>query len=284
MKDIFSLMRIHHYIKNFLIFLPLFFSGNLFNKELIIINLLGFLSFSLLTSAVYIFNDICDVEKDKLHSIKCNRPIASGKISIKKARIIIFILLFVSTILSIMIYHGNWYVFSIMFAYAIINILYSIKLKQIPVVDVAIIVSGFVLRLIYGGVISSITISNWLYLVVIAVSFYMGFGKRRNEILVQKEGTRKVLENYSVDFLDKNMYVSLALAIVFYTFWCLENSSKHAINLIFSVPLVMVIALKYSFNIQKKLEGDPVNIILNDKWLILLTLIYGILLTFMVYL
>lgn len=284
MKEVISLMRIHHYIKNFLIFLPLFFSGNFFNKELIFINIIGFLSFSFLTSAVYIFNDICDVEKDKLHSVKCNRPIASEKISKRTAKILIIILLTISTMLSFIIWHKNLYIFLIMSMYALLNVLYSIKLKDIPIIDVAIIVSGFVLRLIYGGAISGIIISNWLYLVVIAFSFYMGFGKRRNEMLMQKEGTRKVLESYSVEFLDKNMYVSAILTIVFYTLWCIENSTKHIINLVFSVPLVMLIILKYNLNIQKNSEGDPVNVILNDKWLIFLTLIYGILLTFMVYL
>ena len=113
------------------------------------------------------------------------------------------------------------------------NILYSLKLKNVPIIDVAIIVVGFVLRLIFGGIISNIPISNWLYLVVIAISFYMGYGKRRNEILMQKEETRAVLKNYSYEFLDKNMHMSSALAIVFYALWCVENSSKYAI-----VPLL----------------------------------------------
>lgn len=283
MKDILSLMRIKHYIKNLLIFLPLFFSGSFMNGELVVTNIIGFISFCLLTSTIYIFNDICDANKDRLHTTKCNRPIASGRISKRTAILLIVILLSISVLLALNIFSGNIYVFVIMFSYLVLNILYSLKLKNIPIIDVSIIVAGFILRLIYGGVISNIPISNWLYLTVIAISFYMGYGKRRNEILMQKEGTRKVLENYSYEFLDKNMHMSSALAIIFYALWCVENSTKYAINLVYSVPLVMLIVMKYSLDIERKSDGDPVNVILNDKWLMLLTVLYGILLIFEVY-
>lgn len=283
MKDILSLMRIKHYIKNLLIFLPLFFSGSFMNGELVVTNIIGFISFCLLTSTIYIFNDICDANKDRLHTTKCNRPIAAGRISKRTAILLIVILLSISVLLALNIFSGNIYVFVIMFSYLILNILYSIKLKNIPIIDVSIIVAGFILRLIFGGVISNIPISNWLYLTVIAISFYMGYGKRRNEIMMQKEGTRKVLENYSYEFLDKNMHMSSALAIIFYALWCVENSTKYAINLVYSVPLVMLIVMKYSLDIERKSDGDPVNVILNDKWLMLLTVLYGILLIFEIY-
>lgn len=279
MKNIISLIRIKHYIKNLLIFLPLFFSGSFTNSNLVIINIFGFISFCLLTSAIYIFNDICDIEKDKLHSTKCNRPIASGKVSKTKAVVLMMVCLVSAVILSI----RNIVALIIMFTYAVLNILYSLKLKNVPIIDVSIIVAGFVLRLIFGGVISNIPISNWLYLTVIAISFYMGYGKRRNEILMQKEQTREVLKNYSYEFLDKNMYLSAVLSIVFYTLWCVENTAKYTINLVFTVPLVIIIIMKYSLDIERKSDGDPVNVILNDKWLIALTAIYGILLTFVVY-
>lgn len=280
MKNILSLMRVKHYIKNLLIFLPLFFSGSFTNINLVITNIIGFISFCLLASSIYIFNDVCDIEKDKLHSTKCNRPIASGKVSKTKAIILMVICLIMAIVLS----SKNILALTMMLIYGVLNILYSLKLKNVPIIDVTVIVAGFVLRLVYGGIISNIVISNWLYLVVIAISFYMGYGKRRNEILMQNEETRTVLKNYSYEFLDKNMYLSAALAIVFYTLWCVENSTKYAINLIFTVPLVMIIIMKYSLDIEIKSDGDPVNVILNDKWLITLTAIYGILLTFMVYL
>jgi len=279
MKDILSLMRIKHYIKNLLIFLPLFFSASFTNSDLVVVNIIGFISFCLLTSSIYIFNDICDIEKDKLHSTKCNRPIASGSVSKTKALILSIFLLIIAIILS----SKNILALVIMSIYAVLNILYSLKLKNVPIIDVSIIVVGFVLRLIFGGIISNIPISNWLYLTVIAISFYMGYGKRRNEILMQKEETRNVLKSYSYEFLDKNMYLSASLAIVFYTLWCVENTAKYTINLVFTVPLVMIIIMKYSLDIERKSDGDPVNVILNDKWLIVLTAIYGMLLTFVIY-
>lgn len=283
MKDLISLMRIPHYIKNMLIFLPLFFSGSFRNKELIIVNITGFLAFCLLTSAVYIFNDICDKEKDKMHSVKKDRPIASGKISSRKAYIFAVILLALSAGLLICGNLNNTYAIGLMGLYAILNIAYSLKLKNIPIIDVAIITAGLVIRLIYGGIISGIIISNWLYLTVMAISFYMGYGKRRNEILMQKNETREVLKHYTCNFLDKNMYISAALAIIFYSLWAIDISTKHTVNLVYSVPLVIIIIMKYSLDIEGESNGDPVEVLLSDKWLVALSIIYGLLLTFAIY-
>ena len=112
-----------------------------------------------------------------------------------------------------------------------LNLLYSFGLKNVPVADIAILVSGFLLRVLYGSSITGIEISKWLYLTVIAMSFYLGLGKRRNEL--EKHGgesTRKVLEAYNKNFLDKNMYMCLSLAIVFYSLWCTDPNTISLYN------------------------------------------------------
>ena len=206
-KSYLELARIKHWMKNFLIFLPLFFSSNLFQKDKVVPAILGFVIFSFVSSIVYIFNDINDVESDREHEIKKNRPLPSGRIKISSAYRFLFVLLFFVIIFSVLIFKivNNIFVFLVPLIYLILNVLYSKWLKKRPIVDVVILVSGFLLRVIYGGLITSIDVSKWLYLMIIFVSFYLGFGKRRNEIIKNGTKSRDVLKFYSKEFLDKNM-------------------------------------------------------------------------------
>lgn len=280
-----KLMRPKHYMKNFLVFLPLLFSGNFFDKSNIITCLLGFVCFSLLASTIYIINDIRDKDKDKKHKTKCNRPIASGKIPVKNA--IIFDILLIIIIAFICMF-GKFNLLSIclVILYFIINLIYSFGAKNVPILDIVILVSGFFIRVLFGATLLNITVSNWLYLTVIAISFYLGLGKRRNEIIKSGAKSRKVLEYYNKDFLDKNMYMCLTMAIVFYSLWATDSAVvlKNNNLLIWTVPIVIIIAMKYSMNIEGNSDGDPVEVIMKDKILILLGLIYVVSLFVILYL
>jgi len=285
MKNYLKLMRVKHYLKNFLIFLPLVFSGLLFKNDNLIKVILGFLSFSFASSVVYIINDIRDKKKDMLHEIKKNRPIASGKIGVLSA-IIFALFLFILSILMHYLIDKTFnisYIFIII--YVFINILYSFGLKDIPILDIAILVSGFFIRVLYGANIVQTEISNWLYLTIISISFYLGLGKRRNEIKKSDSKTRKVLEYYNKDFLDKNMYMCLSLAIVFYSLWCVDPivASRTSPYLIWTIPIVILLCMKYSMDIESDSHGDPVDVIIADKFLIIFGLLYAIILFFMVY-
>ena len=163
--------------------------------------------------------------------------------------------------------------------YLAINVAYSFGLKKKPIVDIVILVAGFLIRVLYGAVITDIELSNWLYLTVISGAFYMGLGKRRNEILKQGDKSREVLKCYTKDFLDKNMYVCVALCIVFYSLWCVDPTTllKTGNNLlIWTVPVIMIILMKYSLDIEGDSYGDPVDVIVNDKILLLIVLIYAL--------
>lgn len=279
-----KLMRVKHYIKNILIFLPIVFSKNIFNIEILTNTIIGAISFSLMSSIVYIINDIIDIESDKKHQKKKFRPIASGNISIKEAYIIAIILLIISSLLNIHI-KANLLSCTIFYGYLGINILYSLKLKHVPIMDIVILASGFLLRLLYGSQITGIQISNWLYLTILSFSFYMALGKRRNELEKIGNNSRKVLEYYNKSFLDNNMYMCVALGIIFYSLWCIDiNSSVNGIiNLIWTVPFVMIICMKYSLNIEGDSLGDPVDVILNDKILFILVIAYSIIMFSAIY-
>ncbi len=280
MADYIRLLRIKHYIKNFLIFLPLFFSGNLFNAQLLKVTVCGFICFSLVSSTVYIFNDIIDVEHDKKHPTKKHRPVASGRIGVKQALFCGFVCVFAAVFVQLVV--GSYlsaYASLLLVLYFVLNILYSLFLKKLPIIDVVTLASCYVIRVFYGGIIGNISVSLWLYLVIIAASLYLGFGKRRNELKVQME-SREVFQYYNAAFLDKNMYVCLTLADVFYSLWALDSSNEH---MVISIPLFFVIMMFYSLNLEKSTEGDLVEIVLKDVKLALSIALFGLCIFCLVY-
>lgn len=277
--EYFKLMRVKHYIKNLLIFLPLIFSLNFYNWEMDIKVILGFIVFSLVCSIVYIINDAHDVEKDRRHSKKCKRPIAAGTVSKKEAYVLAIILFLIIIAINIL---GKLSIVSagILLGYLVLNILYTFKFKYIPLVDVVVLVLSYVLRVVYGAMLINVMVSHWLYLTIISFAFYLSLGKRRNELdkTVNRENeTRDVLKFYTKGFLDKNMYMCLALTIVFYSLWCVDSITAEKFNvnyLIWTIPLLIIICMKYSLNIEGDSYGDPVDVVLSDKVLILLVILY----------
>lgn len=279
MKNYLKLIRVKHWLKNFLVVLPLFFSINLFNTNLIYKCILAFIIFSFSSSIVYIINDLSDLEKDKLHPIKKYRPLASNKISKKTAIniIIILILLLVPLIGLLYKLQNNIFVILMPIIYIVVNILYTKLLKNVPIIDVTIIVIGFLLRVLYGGVSIDVQVSKYLYLMIIFGSYFLGFGKRRNEIIKNGYKSRKVLSMYNKDFLDKNMYVAFSLAIVSYTLWCVDPTTIARIGndyVFWTIPLLMIILQLYSLNIEGNSHGDPIEVVINDKKLLVASIIY----------
>lgn len=272
-----KLLRVKHYIKNLLVFIPIFFAGEFFQFSKLGILILGFVSFCLVSSAIYILNDIKDVEKDRRHPTKKNRPIASGKI--KKTTAIKIMIICLAFLCIIMFIIGKLEAAVLLMIYFVLNVMYSLGLKNVPILDIAILASGFIIRIFYGGAIADIEISKWLYLVVTTGSLYMGLGKRRNE-LKQQNDTRKVLQYYSVPFLDKNMYVCVALTNVFYALWTFEMPNP---KMSWTVPIFIIILMFYSLDTEKDSDGDPVEVILNDKFLIGIVVAYAVCIFLLLY-
>lgn len=275
MKTILKLMRVKHYIKNILIFLPIIFSYNFSNTTFLIKTIISFISFCLIASCVYIFNDIQDKDLDSKHPKKKNRPIASGKISIKFAYLILLIIFIVSHLLLFLI-SSSLYVYVLLDIYLVINILYSVKLKHIPILDVTILMLGFLIRVLFGALVINVLVSPWLYLTVISFSYYLGLGKRRNELDKNGKNSRKVLEFYNKNFLDKMMYVFLSSTIVFYSLWCINVNIKLINFYLPSIPMIMFIIMQYSLIIESDSYGDPVDVLLENKTLLISSFIYVI--------
>lgn len=268
MKNYLKLIRIKHWVKNFLIFLPII-CGNAISKNNLFKTVLGFFAFSFIASFIYIINDIKDIENDKIHSLKKYRPIASGKISKKNALLVAIILLILSLLFN---YLANMKIINIplifLLLYLIDNILYSFGLKNKAIIDIVLLSLGFIIRVYYGSYLTNILVSNWLFLTVMNGSLFLGLGKRKKELIYNKN-TRESLNDYNLVFLDKFQYITMTLTLVFYSLWAIEKN-----NLVYTIPLLLIIFMKYSLNIENNKDGDPVNILYSDKLLLFLCSIY----------
>lgn len=272
MKDFIKLIRVKHWIKNILVFIPLISSHSLTIKN-IILTTLAFFAFSFISSSIYIINDIKDKEKDKLHKRKKNRPIASGRIAVSKAVIYSVLLFLVSFTLNMMINPSilNTSTF-ILLLYFIINLSYSLGLKNVAILDVVLLASGFILRVYYGANVINVEVSNWLFLTILNASLYIGLGKRKKEILI-KENVREVLKKYNENFLNNFMNITLTLIMVFYSLWVTEQPNKF---LFLSIPLLMIVFMQYSLYIEISDEGDPVTVLFNNIPLLITSIIYAL--------
>lgn len=275
-NDYIALARPKHWIKNVLIFVPCLFGGTIFKKETIIALLISFVSFSLIASCIYYINDIKDVSKDKLHDIKKNRPIASGRVSISSASVIA---IFLATIL-VLILAGYFkgitriQIIFVLCTYFFVNLFYSFGLKNQPIIDVMSLAAGFVLRVVYGSIATGVAISQWLLLTILMFSLYMGLGKRRNELRkVKNSMTRSVLKYYSDEYLSRIMLLTMSLGLVFYSLWA-SLIVKQGNIMVWTVPLVISILMKYELNVEQDNFGDPVEVLTHDKIIFALLAVY----------
>lgn len=277
-----KLMRVPHYIKNLLLFVPALTSGKLFlagNYGNYIYMILGFFAFCFASSAIYVLNDIYDADKDRLNAAKMNRPIASGAVSVKNAYVFCAALFAVSVLLLVpLVFKTRDYIPAVLLGiYIALNFLYSkAGLKNMPLIDIAILSAGYLIRVYFGAQIIDVSVSGWLYLCVLSFSLFMGFGKRRGETLKNNAVKRSVLKYYSPSFLEKNTYLYMALSIVFYSLWCM-NSIYKSLTLYLTIPVVMLLCSRYSMLLEGTSDGDPVTVVLSDKPLAVMIIIYIVL-------
>ncbi len=261
-------MRPRQWTKNVFLFAALVFDKQFFVLASFMKTLAGFALFCLISSTVYIFNDLADVEADRKHPEKKNRPIASGKLPVSVAWIAGIILVVVT--LGI----GYWLspaFAGVMAAYFVINIAYSKWLKHIPIVDVLIIATGFVLRVAAGVTLIHVErFSPWLYVVMTLLSLFLGFGKRRAELTLLEHGAgshRKVLEGYTIPLLDQYIMIVSGTTIVaysLYTFSAPNVPANHSMML--TIPFVVYAIFRYLYLIHvEKQGGAPEDILITDR-------------------
>lgn len=243
---LFKLIRPKQWIKNFFVFAPLLFSRHIFHLEYLIPSIAAFMIFSLASSAVYIINDIMDVESDRVHPKKKYRPIASGEVSVKQA--MIFLVFLIVVIIAGLIFQRPVFSFVIVL-YLITNLLYSLKVKSIVLLDVFFISFGFMLRVLGGAAAIGVTVSSWMILTTIFISLFLAISKRRSELsqTLNKENIdkqRKVLKEYSVEFADQINTIAAAGTIISYALYTVSERTVHTFGtekLIYTTPFVIYI-------------------------------------------
>ena len=251
-----SLARPKQWMKNLFVFAPILFAGQLLNFDLMLKNILAFIAFSLTSSVVYIINDIVDREADRAHKKKRFRPLASGEVNVKES------VLFAAVIglIAVIILFKLSYVFSIVVGiYLILNIMYTIKLKHIVILDVFIISLGFMLRVEGGAAAISVPISSWMILTTMFLSLFLAISKRRAELSASEidnvENQRKVLGHYDISFTDQMNTVAVTGTIICYALYTVSDrtvNTFHTENLIYTTPFVIYGMFRYLYLLHKK--------------------------------
>ncbi|RYY07639.1 MAG: prenyltransferase [Sphingobacteriaceae bacterium] len=270
-KNYLSLLRISHYTKNLYILLPLFFSGQILNPDKFVESIPVFISFSLMASAIYIFNDIMDIAFDQLHPVKKNRPIVSGKIPLLNAYLISALLVVLSSILAFTI---SIQVLAVVLAYFFLNLIYSVKLKNFALIDVTIISIGFNLRVIAGGLATGIVISKWLTIMVFLLSLFQALSKRMDDLyLMVKDPEKQVRQSiygYSIEFLQIVLSMLTGVILVCYIMYITspEIIFRLGENSFFTTLFVLLGLLRYlQLTFVKKVSGSPVKILTHDRFI-----------------
>ena len=285
--SIIALLRLNHYIKNFFIFLPLFFAIKITDLELLSNAFIAFIAFSLSASAVYIFNDLQDIKEDKQHPSKKVRPIASGAITPFHAIIIMLALFALGS--SLMTFLSLQAV-SILAAYIVLNIAYSYSLKHIAIVDINIIAIGFVLRLLVGSVVTGTLLSQWIIIMTYLLALFIALAKRRDDVLIfldTGKKMRKVIGGYNLQFLDTAMSIMASVVIVSYILYTtspeveVRLDSKNLYMTTFFVILGIMRYLKIIF-IHKD-SGSPTKILTTDRFMQLIMLGWLVIVAWILY-
>lgn len=286
MVKYFKLLRTSHWLKNLFVFVPLIFSKHFVNADYVYQGIFAFVLFSMASSIVYIFNDIQDSEKDRQHPVKRTRPIASGEISILNAFLLLTVL---GIVLINLLFETNLYFAISISLYIIINILYSTILKRIVIVDLLCLASGFMLRVLGGAYAIEVEVSNWLILTTLFLSIFLAVMKRKAEIdtVTNHSETRKVLQEYSVDFVNQISAVSAAGVLFSYAFYSVADRTIEYFNtdnLVFTSVFVVFGVFRYMYLVYRQKQGEnTLEVIFKDPPMLINSLLYFVSVIFIIY-
>ena len=272
-------MRPKQWIKNVLIFTALVFDEKLLDPQALLATIAGFFLFSLVSSTVYILNDITDLEADRSHPKKRNRPIASGALPISAARWSVFLILLVAFPLAYLLSSSF---FLILLSYWLLSLAYSNWLKHIVIIDVFVLASFYVIRVIAGLTLIEVTrFSPWLYVVTTLLALYIGLGKRRAELTLLSDDAfahRKVLDGYTVPLLDQYITIVSATTIVAYSLYTFSAPNLPENNaMMLTIPFAIYGILRYLYQVQTKQDGGaPEEVLLTDRPLQVTLILWGL--------
>lgn len=289
MNNILKLIRPYQWVKNVVVLLPIFFGGHIFDGDCWIAAAIVCVIFCLAASSIYSINDVADRDADRMHPVKCMRPVASGSMSVCSA-ILTSIILGVSAI-GLCYAFCNWNILFIIGLYLILNVLYGFKLKQYGIIDMMTVAFGFVLRLLAGGIATGIPLSPWIVIMTFMLTLLMIISKRRSDLLLyirEQIVHRTHVVSYTPEFLMVAMAVVASVTIVCYVMYTLSPEVVerfHSEYLYITTLLVLVGIMRYLQLVIINNEGsDPTKLAVKDPTIVASTVIWLLSFAYLIYL
>jgi len=265
------LLRPHQWIKNLFIFMPLFFGSKLTDTRILLNAVVAFGAFCAIASSVYIFNDYKDMEVDRKHPGNRARPLASGTIDTKNA-LVLMLILAAGGIGTYFLFHFN--ALPYLCLYIVLNVLYTLRLKHIPILDVVLISIGFVIRIIIGSIVSMVSLSMWIVIMTFLLALFLALAKRRSDILIfteTGEKVRKTVDGYNLEFLSSSMVIMASVVIVSYILYTVSPEVQyklHSDKLYLTSFFVLLGILRYmQLTFVENNSGSPTKILFQDRFL-----------------
>ena len=273
-NSILRLTRPKQWIKNFFVFIPMFFGGELFDLHSVWLAVLTFFAFSLVASSIYCYNDIVDIDADRNHPVKCLRPIASGEVSIRLGYILMTLTFCLGMgVLLLLPPEVMSQVMAVIVFYYVLNLAYCSKLKQFAILDVCIVAFGFVLRILAGGFACELALSNWIVIMTFLLTLFMSFAKRRDDVLRMNstgEAPRKNTVRYNLTFINQAITITASVTLVCYIMYCVSPEVSERFDtpyLYLTFVFVLLGLLRYiQIAVVDEKSGDPTKIILRDHF------------------
>lgn len=268
------LLRPSQWIKNFFVFAPIIFGGELFDIDSLAEGLVAFFAFSFAASSIYCFNDIHDVADDRRHPEKCRRPIACGAVSVGQGYALMALMFLLSQAVCALVWAQAPALSFVIAFYWLLNLAYCARLKQYAIVDVCIVAFGFVLRMYAGGVATDIVLSKWIVLMTFLITLFMSFAKRRDDVLRMEktgEAPRRNTSRYNSTFINQALTITASVTLVCYIMYTVSPETAahfHSEYLYLTSIYVLLGLLRYlQIAVVDKKSGNPTKVIIHDRFI-----------------
>ena len=290
MRNLIQLIRPHQWIKNLIVLLPVFFGGALLRWNAVYAGLITTLAFSLTASSIYCLNDIIDINDDRQHSVKRNRPLASGAVSIVQGYILMGLMFILSMTSTFLLPSHQVETASVILFYWLLNIAYCLRLKRYAIIDVCIVAFGFVLRILAGGYATNIQLSKWIVLMTFLLMLFLSFAKRRDDVVRMNEtgyAPRHNTIRYNLTFINQAITITASVTLVCYIMYTMSPETIqnfHTDYLYLTSVFVLLGLLRYiQISVVDKKSGDPTKVMIHDRFMQLTVLAFGLTFLFIIY-
>lgn len=290
MRNLIQLIRPHQWIKNLIVLLPVFFGGALLRWNAVYAGLITTLAFSLTASSIYCINDIIDINDDRQHPVKRNRPLASGAVSIVQGYILMGLMFVLSMTSTFLLPSHQVETASVILFYWLLNIAYCLRLKRYAIIDVCIVAFGFVLRILAGGYATNIQLSKWIVLMTFLLMLFLSFAKRRDDVVRMNETGHAPRQNtirYNLTFINQAITITASVTLVCYIMYTMSPETIqnfHTDYLYLTSVFVLLGLLRYiQISVVDKKSGDPTKVMIHDRFMQLTVLAFGLTFLFIIY-